>query len=154
VKGELRLGIIQPLFSRWQSCFVTGRRVDSGLREAGERDEPDQYPRVQRRAPTFSDLLRMSYGEIRQAASGNLAALEAIARSIDTLDRVTTRPARRRVLRTQAEALLVSLQDAYLPPCDVDGLRARIVERIASLSISASLPTTGDSPTTATGYGG
>lgn len=91
---------------------------------------------VQHRAATFGDLLRMSFSEIRQAAHGNLATLEAIARSLDALDAVTTRPARRRLLHAQCAALLEATKRADLPDCDLEGLRSRIGGRMVSLSRS------------------
>lgn len=109
----------------------------------GDHDGGNRYPRVQRRGPAYADLLRMSLGEIRQTACGNLAALEAIGRCIDTLERVATVPAQRQVLLAHAEALLDEIDRAGMPDCDGLALRTRVVQRIASLSAGSMRPVAG-----------
>lgn len=103
---------------------LTGRRVDSCHRS------DDGELRLLGCGPSYGELVAEAFDQIRQNASGNVAVLEALLRSLALLASCTTSMRRRRVLLEHALAV------AELGQQSVTGFRDREeVESIAERTI-------------------
>jgi uncharacterized membrane protein len=66
----------------------------------------DGHVRVSMCHPTFDALLALAHEQIREESGGNVAVLERLRWSLETVWRHTTEPARRQALMVEAERLL------------------------------------------------
>ncbi len=83
---------------------LAGRRVESAVRECRGR------VRVIARGPTFESLLRLSFDQIRQSASGNVSILRRLFETVaDVASAVSS--SRRRILLAEQAALVHELAE-------------------------------------------
>lgn len=109
---------------------LASRRMESPYRHD---DGPGSDLRVIARVATFASLVHLSFDQIRRAGAGHPEILDRIAASLATLERATTDPERREVLRDHASALRQTAA-ACPSPADRDrAFRDRVEALIGSL---------------------
>lgn len=97
---------------------LVGRRVESPVREC------NGVARVIARGPTFESLLRLSFDEIRQSASGNVSVLRRLFDTVTDVAAAVSNASRRALLAEQA-GLVHELAERTVPAAyDKEQLRA------------------------------
>lgn len=116
------------------AIFVELERLGPRRRAFGSEVATAGRPRLQLRLAPYESLLRESFGEIRQASSGNVAVLRALTVSLDRLSGEVRETKRRGALLAEALALRQQI-DASSIDADSDRreLRASATRLVAAL---------------------
>jgi uncharacterized membrane protein len=112
---------------------ASSRRLDNRQAQDG------QMPRVILPGPTFAELVRESFDQIRQNAYGNVAILTRLLQVLETITGQTRNPARRRELLEQAVLVMEVAERSVPAKRDLVAIKATM-DRSRQLAILTRLP--------------